>query len=191
MTAASLLRAARRTSGLGQAEVARRSGTSQPDVSFVERGKRVPTVDTLERLLASTGHRLVAVPSARPSSVEAGESIAASLTGGRLDAAFRAFLDFSDGLAASRPVVRVVLACAAPDSTGSPVWDTALAAVTEYWLDRDGLPKPSWLSDPDRFLPSPQGLAVSVYDPEPDLDEIPDQFRRRNVLVERSTLTSV
>ncbi len=191
MTASSLLRAARRTSGLGQAEVARRSGTSQPDVSFVERGKRIPTVDTLERLLAGTGHRLVAVPSARPTSVETGDRIATSLAGGRMDAAFRAFLDFSDGLAASEPVVRVVLACAEPDSTGSPVWDSALAAVAEYWLDRDGLPKPSWLDDPDRSLPTPESLAVSVYDPEPDLGEVPEQFRRRNLLVERSTLASV
>lgn len=191
MTASSLLRAARRSSGLGQADLARRSGTSQPDVSFVERGKRVPTVDTLERLLSGTGHRLVAVASAHPTSLEAGDSIAAALTLGRVDAAFRAFLDFSDGLAASEPVVRVVLACAAPDSTGSPVWDTALAAVAEYWLDRDGLPKPSWLSDPDRSLPSLRGLEVSVYDPEPDLDEVPEQFRRRNLLVERSTLASV
>lgn len=191
MTASSLLRAARRSSGLGQAEVARRAGTSQPDVSFVERGKRVPTVDTLERLLAGTGHRLVAVASACPTSVEAGDSINAALDAGRVDAAFRAFLDFSDGLASSEAVIRVVLACAPPESTGSPVWDTALAAVAEYWLDQDGLPKPSWLSEPDRSLPTPQGLAVSVYDPEPDPDEVPQQFHRRNLLVERSTIASI
>ena len=191
MTAAALLRAARRSSGLGQAELARRSGTSQPDVSFVERGKRVPTVDTLERLLAGTGHRLVAVASEYPTAVEAGDGITAALTLGRVDKAFRAFLDFSDGLAASGSVLRVVLASTAPNSSGSPVWDAALAAVAEYWLDRDHLPKPLWLSDPDRTLPAPQGLEVSVYDPEPDPQEVPQQFRRRNLLVERSTFESV
>lgn len=191
MTAAALLRAARRSSGLGQAELARRSATSQPDVSLVERGKRVPTVDTLERLLAGTGHRLVAVASVYPTAVEAGDGITAALALGRVDTAFRAFLDFSDGLAASGSVLRVVLASAAPNSTGSPVWDVALAAVAEYWLDHDHLPKPVWLSDPDRTLPTPQGLDVSVYDPEPDLEEVPQQFRRRNLLVERSTLESV
>lgn len=148
-------------------------------------------MDTLERLLSAAGHRLVAVQSGHPTAVEAGDSIAAALTLGQVDAAFRAFLDFSDGLAASEPVVRVVLACAAPDWTGSPVWDASLAAVAEYWLDQDGLPKPSWLFDPDRSLPSARGLEVSVYDPESYPDAVPEQFRRRNLLVERSTLASV
>jgi len=57
-----LLTEARRVSGLTQAEVARLSGTSRPNVSAFEHGRRSPTLDTLERLVAANGQRLVAIP---------------------------------------------------------------------------------------------------------------------------------
>ncbi len=57
----SLLSEARRVSGLTQAEVARLAGTSRPNVSAFEHGRRSPTLDTLERLLAANGQRLVAM----------------------------------------------------------------------------------------------------------------------------------
>jgi len=57
----SLLSEARRVSGLTQAEVARLAGTSRPNVSAFEHGRRSPTLDTLERLLAANGQRLVAI----------------------------------------------------------------------------------------------------------------------------------
>lgn len=58
----SLLAEARRASGLTQAEVAQLAGTSRPNVSAFEHGRRSPTLDTLERLLAANGRRLVSVP---------------------------------------------------------------------------------------------------------------------------------
>lgn len=45
-------------SGLTQAELARRAGTSQPVVSAYERGRRDPTVGTLRKLIAATGEQL-------------------------------------------------------------------------------------------------------------------------------------
>jgi len=59
---AGLIAEARRASGLSQEQVARMAGTSRPNVSAYERGHRSPTLDTLERLLAANGHRLLAVP---------------------------------------------------------------------------------------------------------------------------------
>lgn len=53
---------ARRASGLSQAEVARRAGTSRPTLSAYEGGSRNPTLDTIERVLAANGQHLVAVP---------------------------------------------------------------------------------------------------------------------------------
>ena len=60
----SLLESVRRRSGLTQAELARRAGTSQPVISAYERGHRDPTYGTLRRLVAAGGSelRLVAVP---------------------------------------------------------------------------------------------------------------------------------
>lgn len=53
-----LLRESRTSAGLTQAEVARRVGTTQAAVARVERGRVSPTVRTLRRLLAATGHEL-------------------------------------------------------------------------------------------------------------------------------------
>jgi transcriptional regulator with XRE-family HTH domain len=59
---ATLVAQARRASGLSQAQVARRAGTSRPTLSAYEGGSRNPTLDTLERVLAANGQHLVAVP---------------------------------------------------------------------------------------------------------------------------------
>ena len=58
MTAASVLVAARARSGLTQRELAARAATSAAAVCEYESGKRVPRVDTLERLLAAAGASL-------------------------------------------------------------------------------------------------------------------------------------
>lgn len=52
------LREARRRSGLTQAALAARTGTSQATVSAYENGRKLPSVETLGRLLAASGSRL-------------------------------------------------------------------------------------------------------------------------------------
>ena len=59
---ATLMALARRASGMSQAEVATRAGTSRPTLSAYEGGSRNPTLDTLERVLAANGQHLVSVP---------------------------------------------------------------------------------------------------------------------------------
>ena len=44
-------RKARRAAGLTQAELARRSGTSQPAINRYERGAGIPTATTTRRIL--------------------------------------------------------------------------------------------------------------------------------------------
>ncbi len=55
---ASLLKRARRHAGLTQAELARRLGVSQAAVAKLESPRANPTVDTLDKALWATGHRL-------------------------------------------------------------------------------------------------------------------------------------
>jgi transcriptional regulator with XRE-family HTH domain len=62
VTAAELLSDARRQAGLSQHALAQRAGTSRERVSAYEHGHTSPTVATAERLLAVTGHHLVAEP---------------------------------------------------------------------------------------------------------------------------------
>jgi hypothetical protein len=55
---ASLIRGARRSAGLSQAELAARAGTSQPALARYETGVTMPALPTLERLLRACGRRL-------------------------------------------------------------------------------------------------------------------------------------
>lgn len=190
VSASTVLRAARRSGGIAQRELAERAGTSQPDVSHVEQGRRSPTVDTFERLLNATGHKLIAVKTSRQDAVDISAQIACDLMVEDVQAVIHRFLEYSDGLAASSGVERVLLAAAEPYPCGSRVWDAALAAVAEYWLDEGRLPKPDWLGCPARSLPAPQALAVSVDDVPPRIEDVPEQFLRRNLLVARGTFAS-
>lgn len=62
MDVPSVLRDARRRSGLTQADLGAATGTSQATISAYERGRKTPSLDTLERLLAATGARLQVAP---------------------------------------------------------------------------------------------------------------------------------
>lgn len=64
MPAAELIREARAQAGLTQSALAQRAGTSQATVSAYESGRKVPSVETLERLLGVMAARLTTVPSA-------------------------------------------------------------------------------------------------------------------------------
>jgi transcriptional regulator with XRE-family HTH domain len=57
-TAHALL-AARARSGLTQAEIAERMGTTQSAVARLESGRALPSLRTLEKFAAATGSRLV------------------------------------------------------------------------------------------------------------------------------------
>ena len=58
MDTSALVREARIRAGLTQAQLAQRAGTSQPTVASYEAGAKVPTVETLARLVTAAGLRL-------------------------------------------------------------------------------------------------------------------------------------
>jgi transcriptional regulator with XRE-family HTH domain len=57
-TAPSLLRDSRIAAGLTQQQLAERLGTSQSQIARLERSDANPRIETLERAIAATGHRL-------------------------------------------------------------------------------------------------------------------------------------
>lgn len=67
---AALVRSARTASGLTQAELAARLGTTQTAIARLERRGANPTVATLRKTLAAAGHRLDLSAVPRPSSVD-------------------------------------------------------------------------------------------------------------------------
>ena len=57
-TAPALLRDSRIAAGLTQQQLAERLGTSQSQIARLERADANPRIDTLERAIAATGHKL-------------------------------------------------------------------------------------------------------------------------------------
>lgn len=55
-----LIRAARSSRGMTQVELAEVSGLAQPNISAIENDRRIPSAETLHRLLESCGFALVA-----------------------------------------------------------------------------------------------------------------------------------
>ncbi len=68
MSAAEVLRKARLDTGVTQAELARRLGTTQAAIARLERAGANPTVETLARVMHALGRRLeLSAPVAKPS----------------------------------------------------------------------------------------------------------------------------
>ena len=65
MNAGDAIRRARIDAGLTQHALAARAGTSQATISAYESGRKQPSIETLERVLAATGARLAVVPRQR------------------------------------------------------------------------------------------------------------------------------
>ncbi|MEA2826014.1 MAG: hypothetical protein QOG43_453 [Actinomycetota bacterium] len=60
-----IIRRARTSRGLTQSQLATISGIEQSNISAIENDRRVPTVETLHRLLASCGYELLAAAGTR------------------------------------------------------------------------------------------------------------------------------
>lgn len=61
-SASLLLREARLAAGVSQQDLADRAGTSRPTLSAYEHGRKVPSVDTFQRLMAGLGWQLGVEP---------------------------------------------------------------------------------------------------------------------------------
>lgn len=189
--AALFLKSSRESSGLTQRVVAERAQTSTPALSHIENSRREPSAFKLDLLLRATGNRLGVVPSSRSGSLEAGAAIHNELALGDEKSAFRSFIQFSDNLAAENGVVRVVLTANEPPTTGSSLWDAALAGLSEYWLNRQQLPVPEWVSKPDRRLATLTVLSGDRYTRSVDEGDVPREFAQRNVALDGSVLASI
>jgi hypothetical protein len=71
MDPARLIRTARRRAGLSLRELAHRAGTSHSTIAAYEQGRKVPNVDTLDRLLRACGFRVDVALTLRPAEVAA------------------------------------------------------------------------------------------------------------------------
>lgn len=185
-----LVRAARKSRGLTQSELAQRVNVDQGRVARLE-GGREAEFTTVERFLRGAGHRLYSAPTRRDDAATIAARIRVDLRVGDKRSALRELIQLSDNLVAEHGLVRGVLGLAEPEPTGDSAWDAALAALVDLRLSEEGLPAPSWVDAPSRRLAEPRTLDVDPADPTPSRVDVPVEFFERGVLVWRDTLTSV
>ncbi len=190
MSADLLIRSSRRASRLSQKALGERAGVAASSLSLIESGERIPTVATLERLLAATGRSLVSIPTRRADTATVAESIRGSLDDKRPADAVRHFIQLNDNLVAEHNEVRFALAIAEPALTGVKHWDAAIAGLVEHRLQEEGLPVPSWARDPCRTLGKAWTFNAGRYVVPVSRDRVPKAFLARNVLIDRETLES-
>jgi transcriptional regulator with XRE-family HTH domain len=160
-------------------------------LSLIESGKRVPTLDTVEKLLRYAGHSLVTIPTRRENATIIAERIAAAERAGHPDQALRHFIQLNDNLAAEHNEVRYALAITEPASTGIKHWDAALAGLVAYRLAEEGFPAPGWTVGTTRTLGRSWTVNAGRYVVPVDRAIVPKEFLERGVLVDPDTLASV
>mgnify|MGYP000379047473 CR=1 FL=1 len=191
MNSSTILRSARRTAGITQKELSVQSGIAQPNISEFENGHTSPSFVSLTKLLDALGTRLIPVQNFGTTTSNVSAEIRTQLASERPQDAIRPFLRLSDNLGQSHGIDRITVALSEPEPTGSIEWDAAVAGLVEYWCNRESLPVPHWVNYPDRFLGSPSSPQLGKFDLAPNVDKIPKEFRRRNILLELSTLESI
>ncbi|GMA27410.1 helix-turn-helix domain-containing protein [Arenivirga flava] len=191
MTVTSTVRTARRAAGVRQRDLALRTGIAESSLSQIERGHRVASTETADRILAGLGVRLVAYRSRAGDVADAARGISDRLSAGNAPGAVRRFVQLADDLDHAPAEERYLLSLTEPSTTGAETWDAALAALVQHRLEALSLPAPSWTDAPERFLSQEWILSGGPYVVPVDADEAPPAFRRRGVLIDPSFLESV
>ncbi|HEY2631250.1 MAG TPA: helix-turn-helix transcriptional regulator [Solirubrobacteraceae bacterium] len=157
MDIADVVTRARRDANITQAELARRARTSQPAVAAYEAGVRVPSIETLERLVSACECDLEL--SVRPRVRRGAESLRGiaqimreDLSKGEEDDALRLVFGFADDFRGSSRPGRIALLNDNPPPTGDPRFDAALAGTAEFFAREAEIVPPSWVDGPNRFV---------------------------------------
>lgn len=189
-----LLRRARQDAGFTQAELAGRAGVTQPEVSAYENGRRQPTVPTLQRLVAATGHRLhveaLTEPSDAPDTyrpLTLSSTSRALLTQTDESTRWRILLEFVQGFRREPPARRWRLLRREPERVDG-CWDAMLAAVAEHLAFHHELRCPAWVAVKDRVLRTawfPNDLLSAR---PAAMETSPASFRRRGIFIDAHDL---
>ena len=191
MSASSLLRTARHARGVTQRALARSAQVSQPGIAAVESGAHDTTVDRLEQLLVPLGQRVSLLPTRSRPVWQVAVDLRIALESGEEGRAWREVIQCSDDLAREAHPTRVALAVTQPLPVGDSRYDALLAAVTDYHLSRDALPRPLWLDLPDYRLAEPWDVETVESLRDRARDETPPAIARHGVFLAAAELASV
>ncbi len=190
MPASSFLHAARTSRGWSQRELARRCGVAQPSLSDIETGDRDTTVAKLEQILRATGHRLVSIPTTRPTVAEWALALREAVADdpGALE---KCFVQIADDLRSADDGTCLALVAERPARTHAPPVDAVLAALVEHVLGQRKLPVPDWVYEAERASDEPWDLIKVEGLRALARAATPEPFRRRNVFVPSDLFESV
>ena len=188
---ADLLIAARRQSGLTQAQMAKIAKTTQSAIAAYEAGRREPTVPVLQRMLEATGHNLVIAFEADQDIYRIADlardirKTPAKNRERRLRLVFEFLRDVNESQQLS---LRFTVE---PEATGDRRFDALLAAITEDSCVRCGVAPPSWVFANQRFLDNAWWVSDLKSARVQALVNTPASFRRRGVMIDRHDLEAV
>jgi transcriptional regulator with XRE-family HTH domain len=191
MSASLLLRTARHSRGMSQRALAQAAHVSQPGIAAVESGAHDTTLDRLELLLVPLGQRVSLLPTRARPVWQVAVDLRAALESGDEGRAWREIIQCSDDLAREAYATRVALAVTQPLPVGDSRYDALLAAVTDYHLSRDELPRPVWLDLPGYRLPEPWDVEVVPSLRDQARIETPSAIARHGVFLAAAELASV
>jgi transcriptional regulator with XRE-family HTH domain len=191
-----LLRDARRTAALTQADVACRAGTTQSAVAAYETGARRPGLATMRRLVAACEHDLELV--ARPRVRRGALSLAAIAVIARDDLgrdaaqdATRLLFGFADDFRGSGRPGRIALIADEPPLTGDPRFDAALAGLAEHFAAEAAIAVPRWVEGSARFVEPWWFVASAPAFHAYTLASTPASFARHGVFIAREVFDRV
>lgn len=188
---ADILQAIRKSKGISQTELARRSNTYQANISSIENGITDPGLSTIEQCLSSLGYSLIAIPTKTPSVAQFTLGIAHALLNKKEAKAFRLFIQLNDNLKSVTPDICVALCIAPPPLTSDSRYDALIAGLVEFHLSALKLPLPQWISESTRKLKSRWIVDPYESNGASILNLTPKAFLRHNVLINESELISV
>lgn len=183
------MREVRRRSGLGQAELAARAGTSRTRLSAYEHARTDPGLETMERIAAAAGFELAALPAGTRRVGDQVSKIGATLVAGDERYALRLVAELADWVRTG--TVSWHALDADPGRTGDRRWDALVGGVTEMLAHEFARAVPAWASAPSRFIDGwwfvtqLRTVSASV------LVETPPALAARGVLLSASSLRSV
>lgn len=193
MGIAASLRRARENAGVSLRTAARSSGVGAGNLSAIERGLRDPTTATATKIADALGVRFIPVHTAgRLSAADAVDEIAAAEASGDSPTAYRTFLQLANDLAAVSAVDRLLLSAEEPRRTATR-WDDAVAGLVEWRLDELKVPLPTWTRVRQGNIGEPWEPRRTSFELPlgSRSNRVPEQLRRRGVLIEEDELASV
>jgi transcriptional regulator with XRE-family HTH domain len=178
--------------GLSLRRLAELSDVAVSTVHRIERGELRPTVDTLGRIVAASGRRLV---------LDAPADYGRSILG--LGLAIRGDLEAGDSSAIVRKTAELVhhfeicdgdaqsrILQAEPPSTGAATWDALLGGVAEWLAVSAGIEPPDWAMQPGRFLERGWWITPMTSMRAWEYAGTPVSLQHRGVFIHRDSLTN-